>query len=66
MAWGSKTTFTDQTLINNTVEEYLASVTLNPRELVHLQLKIDNEHASTVTDSLVISVYTTLDTTSEQ
>ena len=65
MAWGSKTAFTDQTVINNTVEKFLAAVTLNPRELTHVQLKIDNEHASTVTDSLVVSVYTTLDATSE-
>ncbi len=66
MAWGSKQSFTDQTAINNTTEEFLASVTLNPRELAHVQLKIDNEHASAVTDSLVVSVYTTLDTASEQ
>jgi hypothetical protein len=65
MAWGTKQSFTDQTAINNTVEEYLAAVTLNPRELCHVQLKLDNEHASTVTDSLVVSVYTTLDTASE-
>lgn len=65
MAWGSKTAFTDQTLINNTAEEYLAGVTLNPRELCHVQLKIDNEHASAVTDSLQVSVYTTLDASSE-
>ncbi|MEQ1887573.1 MAG: hypothetical protein ABL951_00155 [Alphaproteobacteria bacterium] len=65
MAWGSKQNFTDQTAINNTAEEFLASVTLNPRELCHVQLKIDNEHASAVTDSLQVSVYTTLDASSE-
>ncbi len=65
MAWGSKTAFTDQTAINNTVEEFLAAVTLNPRELAHVQLKIDNEHASAVTDGLQVSVYTTLDAASE-
>ncbi len=65
MAWGTKQNFTDQTAINNTIEEYLAAVTLNPRELCHVQLKIDNEHASAVTDSLQVSVYTTLDDTSE-
>lgn len=65
MAWGTKTAFTDETLINNTVEKFLASVTLNPRELCHVQLKLDNEHASAVTDSLQVSVYTTLDATSE-
>ncbi|MFZ5930864.1 MAG: hypothetical protein ACOY15_06585 [Pseudomonadota bacterium] len=65
MAWGTKTAFTDQTAINNTVEEYLAAVTLNPRELAHVQLKIDNEHGSLVTDSLQVSVYTTLDAATE-
>lgn len=65
MAWGSKTSFTDQTAINNTTEKFLANVTLNPRELCHVQLKVDNEHASTVTDALIISVYTTLDDSSE-
>lgn len=65
MAWGTKTAFTDQTLINNTVEEFLEAVSLNPRELCHVQLKLDNEHASAVTDSLQVSVYTTLDESSE-
>ena len=65
MAWGTKQSFTDQTLINNTVEEFLAAVTLNPRELCHVQLKLDNEHASAVTDSLQVSVYTTLDASAE-
>ena len=65
MAWGTKTGFTGQTGINNTTEEFLDAVTLNPREICHIQLSVDNEHASTVTDSLIISVYTTLDASSE-
>lgn len=65
MAWGAKQSFTDQTVINNTVEEFLAAVTLNPRELCQVQIKLDNEHASAVTDSLVVSVYTSADDTSE-
>lgn len=65
MAWGTKTAFTDQTAINNSVEKFLEAVTLNPRELAHVQVKIDNEHASAVTDSLQMSVYTTLDDSSE-
>ncbi|MDP1670772.1 MAG: hypothetical protein ACSLFL_16155 [Alphaproteobacteria bacterium] len=65
MAWGAKQNFTDQTAINNSTEKFLGSVTLNPRELCHVQLKIDNEHASAVTDSLQVSVYTTLDTAAE-
>lgn len=64
MTWGTKTAFTDQTAINNTIEKYLGFVTLNPRELCHVQLKVDNESAS-VTDSLQVSVYTTLDAASE-
>lgn len=65
MTWGTKQSFTDQTAISNTTEKFLAAVTLNPRELCHVQMKIDNEHASTVTDSAVISVYTTPDDSSE-
>jgi hypothetical protein len=65
MAWGTKQNFTDQTVINSTTEEFLGAVTLNPRELCHVQLKLDNEHGSVVTDSLQVSVYTTLDTSSE-
>ncbi len=65
MAWGTKQSFADQTAINNSTEEFLAAVTLNPRELCHVQLKLDNEHASAVTDSLQVSVYTTLDASAE-
>ncbi|HAK64016.1 MAG: hypothetical protein ACOY17_05340 [Pseudomonadota bacterium] len=65
MAWGSKQNFTDQTAINGATEKFLAAVSLNPRELAHVQLKIDNEHASAVTDGLQVSVYTTLDDASE-
>lgn len=65
MAWGAIQNFTAQTAINNTTEEFLEAVTLNPREIAHIQLSIDNEHASAVTDSLQISVYTTLDASSE-
>lgn len=65
MAWGSKTAYTDVTAVNNTTEEFLEAVSLNPREICHVQLKVDNEHASAVTDSLIVSVYTTLDASSE-
>ncbi len=66
MAWGSKTGFTGQTGINNTTEEFLEAVTMNPYEVCHVQLEVDNEHASTVTDGLIISVYGTLDAATEQ
>jgi hypothetical protein len=65
MPWGADTAFTSATAINNTVEEFLEDVALNPRELCHVQLEVDNEHASTVTDDLIVSVYTTLDDTAE-
>ncbi|HAK63586.1 MAG TPA: hypothetical protein DCO82_10150 [Alphaproteobacteria bacterium] len=65
MAWATKQTFGDQNSINNSTEKFLTAVTLNPRELCHVQLLVDNEHASTVTDALIISVYTTLDDSSE-
>ncbi|MEQ1888905.1 MAG: hypothetical protein ABL951_06960 [Alphaproteobacteria bacterium] len=65
MAWASEAAFTDQTAINNSTEEFLDAVSLNPRELCHVQLKLDNEHGSVVTDSLQVSVYATLDESSE-
>lgn len=66
MAWGSKTPFTAVTAVNNTTEEFLEAVTMNPYEVCHVQLQVDNEHASAVTDALIISVYGTLDASTEQ
>ena len=66
MAWGTKTDFTAQTGINNTTEEFLEAVTLNPYEICDVQLLVDNEHASAVTDALIISLYGTLDASTEQ
>ena len=69
MAWGSKTTLGSQTAIDNTTEEFLPSagggVSLNPGETVHVQLEIDNEHGSTVTDACEIRIYTSLDASTE-
>ena len=69
MAWGSDTSLGSQTAINNTTEEFLPSagggISLNPGETCHVQLGIDNEHATTVTDAVEIRIYTTLDDTSE-
>jgi hypothetical protein len=68
MAWGSDTTLGSQTAINDTVEEFLPSggggIELEPGESAHVQLQIDNTSGS-VTNGVIISVYTTLDTTSE-
>jgi len=68
MAWGSDTTIGSQSAINDSVEEFLPSagggIELGPGESAHVQLEIDNESGS-VTNGVIISVYTTLDTTSE-
>lgn len=61
MAWGSDTA--DSGLSNITTEQYFAAITLNPGELVHCQVLI--EFPGTPTDHALVSVYTTLDTTSE-
>lgn len=66
MVWSDKTNFTAQSGINNTTEEFLEAVTMNPYEQCDVQLLIDNEHASVVTDAVIISVYATLDVSSEQ
>ena len=68
MAWGSDTTLGSQTAINDTVEEFLPSagggIELGPGESAHVQLEIDNESGS-VTNGVIISIYTTLDTATE-
>ena len=66
MAWGNKTPFTAVTAVNNTTEEFLESVAMNPYEVCDVQLLIDNEHSTTVTDAVIISLYGTLDASSEQ
>lgn len=66
MAWGGKTDFTAVTAVNNTTEEFLEAVTMNPYEVCDVQLLIDNEHASAVTDAAIISLYGTLDASTEQ
>ena len=70
MAWGADTSLgTALTTVDDTTEEFIpptGGISLNPRELAHIQLTVDNEHASTVTDALEVRVYTTLDDSSEE
>lgn len=64
MAWGTDTTCGTLTTITSTVEQYLTAISLNPGELAQVQLTIDNTSGS-VANGVTISVYTTLDSTSE-
>lgn len=62
MAWGADTAATQLTSI--TTEQFFSTViTLNPGELAHVQVSAD--FPATPTDHLVVSVYTTLDDTTE-
>lgn len=61
MAWGTKQTLTAVTGVNNTVRQYLDVVTLNPRELCQMQVIVDNEHASAVTDAVQLDFYGRVD-----
>ena len=62
MAWGSDTASTQLTSI--TTEEYFSQTpSLNPGETAHCQVTVD--FPSTPTDNAIISVYTTLDASSE-
>lgn len=62
MAWSSANTATQLTSI--TTEQFFTSlISLNPGETAHVQLKVD--FPASPTDSAIISVYTTLDASSE-
>ena len=63
MAWDIDTAATQLTSIAGTEKFFSTVVTLTPRELSHVQVKID--FVSTPTDDMIVAVYTTLDTTSE-
>ena len=64
MGWGAKTNIVSDTGVTNT-EEYSTAVTLNPGEVAHVEVEANNEDPSVSTDGLVVSVYGTLDDTSE-
>ena len=62
MAWGSKTSATQ--LTNITTEQFFDQTpTLNPRELCHCE--VDANFPASPTDNLAVSVYATLDASSE-
>jgi hypothetical protein len=63
MAWGSKTTATQLTSIT-TEQLFDALVTLNPREMAHVQVEVD--FLVTPTDHTIVAVYPTLDDSSEE
>lgn len=69
VTWGADTALTTQTAINNTVEEFLHAtglgIDMSGALSCHVQLEVDNEHATTVTDDLLVAVYTTLDAATE-
>ena len=68
VTWGADTALTTQTAINNTTEEFLhgagLGIDLSTGLSCHVQLEVDNESGS-VTDDLIVAVYTTLDASSE-
>ncbi len=64
MAWGAKQSFTQDTTVGNTWTD-AGSVSLNPRELIHVQWLVNNENASTVTDAAELRVLATLDDATE-
>ena len=64
VTWGSDTALTTQTAINNSSEEFIGTIALAAGLSAHIQLEIDNESGS-VTDAVIISIYATLDSTSE-
>jgi hypothetical protein len=62
MAWAAKNSSTQLTSI--TTEQFFDDlVTLNPREAAHCQ--VDVNFPATPTDNAIVSVYTTLDASSE-
>ena len=63
--WGSDTALTTQTAIDNSTEEFMGTIDLATALSAHIQLEIDNEDGSSVTDDVIISVYATLDASSE-
>ena len=62
--WGSDTALTTQTAIDNSTEEFMGTIDLATALSAHIQLEIDNESGSVV-DAVIISVYSTLDASSE-
>lgn len=59
--WSSATALTTQTAINNSTEEFMGTIDLLTSLQAHIQLEIDNEDATSVTDDVIISIYATVD-----
>lgn len=68
VTWGDKTTLGSQTAIDSVTEEFLpsagGSVDLAAGLQAHIQLQVDNDQTS-ITNGLTVSVYTSLDDSSE-
>ena len=64
VTWGSDTALTTQTAIDNSTEEFLGTIDLAAGLQAHIQLEVDNESGS-ITDNLIVAIYSTLDATSE-
>jgi hypothetical protein len=62
VTWGASTTLGDQTAINDTVEEFLNTIDMSTALICDMTIEIDNESGS-VTNGVIISVYTRVDTT---
>ncbi len=62
--WGADTALTTQTAIDNSTEEFIGTIDLSTALSAQIQLEIDNEGGSVV-DNVIISVYATLDASSE-
>ena len=63
--WGSDTALTTQTAIDNSTEEFMGIIDLATALSAHVQLEIDNEDGTTVTDDAIIAIYATLDASTE-
>lgn len=64
MGWGTKTNILSDASIDST-DDYSSAITLNPGEIAHVEVKAKNKTSSSLTDDAVVSVYTTLDDSSE-
>ncbi len=68
VTWGADIALTTQSVINNTVEEFLHAtglgIAMAGALACHVQLEVDIESGSVV-DDLLVAVYTTLDADTE-
>lgn len=62
MGWGSKTQIMTDVSVAGT-EQYSTAFTLNPGELVHVE--VEGDFVASPTDNLIVKVYGTLDDSTE-